>query len=111
MEPIQILLTFGNLITLAIAIAAFSRQGKKDSQDLTEKITTLQGRVGNLQEIINAANINEFSAMKQSMDDLKRRVEKLDIDVDKKIDQLSNKMDQLVGKVQEVLISISKFVK
>lgn len=108
MEPLQIILSAGQLITLCIAIAAFFRQNNKDSEEVATKISTLQGKVTNLQEFINASSISEMAAMKQSVDDLKKRLEKLDNDVEKKIDQLSNKMDSLVNKMQEVLIQISK---
>lgn len=106
MDPIQLLIA--QIITLGIAIAAFFRQGRKDSEEVHSSITELQSKVANLQQFINASSITEMAAMKQSVDDLKKRVEKLDTDVEKKIDQLSHKMDSIVDKMQELLIQISK---
>ena len=108
MEPLQIFLSFGQIITLGIAVAAFFRQGRKDSEEVHSHITELQSKVSTLQQYINASSITEMGAMKQSIDDLKKRLEKLDTDVEKKIDQISNKMDGLVDKMQELLIQISK---
>ena len=108
MEPIQIILTLGNLITLSIAIAAFFRQNRRDSQEYTSQITILQAEVSSLKSFVNAASIAEMASMKQSVDELKKRLEKLDNDVEKKIDSLSDKMDSIVNKMQELLIQIAK---
>lgn len=108
METIHIVLSIGGLVTLGISIAAFIRLNRTDAAELSSEITTLKQKVTNLQEVINAISIAEISAMKQSLSDLRARVERLDTDVEKKIDQLANKLDKQNETLQQILLQLSK---
>lgn len=108
MDTIQIILSIGGLITLAISISAFIRQNKSDAAGTAAKMTALEEKISNLQSLVNAISVAEIASMKQSLSDLRARVERLDTDVEKKIDQLSNKLDGMVTKLQEILVELSK---
>jgi cell division protein ZapA (FtsZ GTPase activity inhibitor) len=108
MEPLQVIVAIGSLIAVGISALAFNRNGKKEAIDASTKVTMLETRVANMQELMNAHSLSELAAMKQSLSDLKSRVEKLDGDVEKKIDQLSGKVDNLLGKLNEILLTITK---
>ena len=108
METIHIILSIGGLVTLAISIAAFIRLNRTDAAGLASEITMLKQKIANLQDIVNAISVAEIASMKQSLSDLRARVERLDTDVEKKIDQLSAKIDKLSETMQKILLEMSK---
>jgi Na+/phosphate symporter len=108
MEPLHIATAIGSLIALGVSILAYIRQGGKDSTDAATKVTALEQKVASLQEIISAYNLGEFAAVKQSVNDLRSRVEKLDEVMEQKIEKVSSKIDNLNEKITNLLIAISK---
>lgn len=109
MEILAIMASVVGLTSLGVSILTFNRNGKKEALEASNKVVILEQKIISMQEIINNHNLNDLSALRQSVQGLEKRVEKLDTDVEKKIDNLSNKMDILADKMQELLIQLSKF--
>lgn len=97
-------ITISMLIAIAgcaIGISSWIKQGKHDSADMENRLSTLENTIKDF-------NIIEITKMQQIVKELSKRVEKLDTDVEKKIDQLSEKVDGLLDKMQELLLEIAK---
>ena len=91
-----------------IGIASFIRQGQQDSAGLEGRLTALENKAGNMQDLLNNFSVTEIAKMEQQLDNLSSRFEKLDNDVEKKIDSLTEKVDALTIKMNELLVEIAK---
>ena len=98
--PGDIFTYFISFLSLLIAASAYTNNRKNEAVTAAKRnttdITKLQERVITLQNLLNANGVAEISMMKQSLDDLKERVSKLDNDVEKKVDQINEKIDKLL---------------
>lgn len=92
-------ISIGTLVTLLLSILSFIRTNKNDATILISKMSVIEQRVESMGQLVNAISVAEIASMKQSLSDLRSRVDKLDGDMEKKIDQLSDKLDRLLQVV------------
>lgn len=92
-------ISIGTLVTLILSILSFIRTTKNDAATLTAKMSVMEQRLESMGQLVNAISVAEIASMKQSLSDLRSRVDKLDGDMEKKIDQLADKLDRLLQVV------------
>lgn len=94
------------ILSSIIAVVSFFRGSKKESVDEAKQnaadIASMKEQLKNMQSIVTSETITDIKAIQVAVHSLSERLERLDMDVEKKIDQVTNKVDQILLKMSDI---------
>ena len=99
------------VISIGLALSAFLRTNKHDAAKQAAKISEIEQKLSTVSQVANTFTMGELAALKQSVEDLKYRVSKLDGDVEKKIDNLTTQVSEMNATMQKILNSVIQQLK